>query len=298
MRDSLHVIGHRTLKEIVIPGTHDSAAYKQSDTLMPGTQTNFVEFLIKNSGGLLHETIKKLETTQEIDVYEQLLAGARYIDIRAGWIDGEWMTYHCHVGEKLELVLRDIERFLDFHECEVVIVEISHFKSKNSQPNKEELYRIIMEHLGDKLYPVNYRLDFTVSEVVRSGRRAIVALPKNYDDEGRGIWRNSFIKNTYPDANKLELVKSYNKKLCRDRVMMVENSNHKLLKMSWILTPDIKQLTRALLQIAIEVNKEMSKVFFQESKKREVVYGNILIIDNFAKSEIMYLIYKMNKILP
>lgn len=291
MRDSLHIIGHKTLLEITIPGTHDSAAYRFTNILMPGSQSDFVEFLIKNTGGLIDDTIKHMETTQELNVYEQLLAGARYLDIRAGWLNNEWLTYHCHVGDKLEKVLLDVKRFLDCFDCEIVIVEISHFRSKNSTPNVDELHRIIFSSLGEHMFPVRYNLDFTIGEMIESQKRAIVTVPK-YFDENRGLWKSKFLKNTYPEKNKVELVRKYNKTLVKGWT-----ERKKLLKVSWILTPDLKQFRKSLLGIALEVNKDLTMTFYQKLKKREIRFGNILIIDNFGKSEIMNIIYRMNGII-
>ena len=84
IRDSLHIIGHKTLFDLTLPGSHDTAAFKFRNAVMPGTTSNFVEFLISASGSLIDKNVIKMEQTQELDTYNQLLAGARYLDIRVG----------------------------------------------------------------------------------------------------------------------------------------------------------------------------------------------------------------------
>ena len=293
IRDSLHIIGHKTLFDLTLPGSHDTAAFKFRNAVMPGTTSNFVEFLISASGSLIDKNVIKMEQTQELDTYNQLLAGARYLDIRVGWLNNEWITYHCHVCETLENVLNDISKFLDNHDHEIVIIEISHFKSPDTQ-NVHELYRIIENSIGKHMHPVVDELDFTIIDMIERNKRAIVALSK-YFDPNFNLWSNKFIKNTYPDENEIKEVRNYNKRLIREPNTLYKN---KLLKISWILTPSLKQFSKSLLKIAVDVNHDMHDTYSKMVKKdQNIRFGNILIVDNFDKSEIMKIIYKMNGII-
>lgn len=103
MRD-MAALADRPLKDIVIPGSHDAGTFQ-------------MENRIDNNSS----------QCQEVDIYSQLAAGSRYLDLRA-WkaSDGEYWMYHgaawTHV--KLADVLSDILRFLADNTDEIVIATL------------------------------------------------------------------------------------------------------------------------------------------------------------------------------
>src|SRR5262245_44511944 len=103
MKD-MPLLGDRSLRDIVIPGSHDAGTY-------------LMENRIDNNSS----------QCQEVRVLEQLYAGARYLDLRA-WKgkDDEYWMYHglawTHV--KLAEVLKDIRNFLNTHDGEIVIATL------------------------------------------------------------------------------------------------------------------------------------------------------------------------------
>ena len=253
MRDTLHLIGHKSLTDLVLPGTHDSAAYKFTDKYMPGAQSKKVQRIINLADFLIKNIIKSVEITQELTIYKQLKRGARYLDIRAGWLDHQWYTYHCHAGPTVEKVLKDIQRFLKKHECEVVIIEISHFRNKT--PESEKILKALIEnYLGDMLCDKNPSQNFPLFDIISRNKRAIVCMPKINDPE-KCIWGDSILKNSYPNKNKVRKIKEYNENRIKD------NPPNKLLKISWILTPDASNIKEKLLKLAKGVNDEMLKSF-------------------------------------
>jgi hypothetical protein len=199
MRDSLHLIGHRNLFDLVLPGTHDSAAYKFSDDYMPGSQKKSVQFWINIADRLIKNKIKNIEITQTLDIYHQLKKGARYLDIRAGWFKNKWYTYHCHVGPKLSEVLSDVLKFLEKYKCEVVILEISHFRN-HSPECFEALQKIICKYLGNFLCPLNPEKKFPIFDIIKQGKRAIVMMPKGFNKK-LNIWPDKILKNSYPNKS-------------------------------------------------------------------------------------------------
>ena len=260
MRDSLHLIGHKSLFNLVLPGTHDSAAYEFSDDYMPGSQKKSVQFWINLTDGLIKNLIKNIEITQTLDVYHQLKRGARYLDIRAGWYKKKWYTYHCHVGPTLKKVLTDISKFLNKYECEVVIIEISHFRNHN-QESIEKLKLLIQKHLSKFLCHLDPSTEFPIFNLISSNRRAIVMLPKGHDKK-LFIWSDKALKNSYPNKNKLSEIRLYNE----SRISNIPQN--KLLKISWILTPGGSDLKKNLLKLAKDVNIEKLKSFSKYFKKQ------------------------------
>ena len=88
------------LKDIVIPGSHDSA-------------TKDMIYAAK---------------TQSKTVADQLLCGMRYLDIRVGYKDDVLKIYHGPIyGGKYEPVLKQIQSYVSTHPTEVVILDLQHF---------------------------------------------------------------------------------------------------------------------------------------------------------------------------
>ncbi|XP_044581905.1 PI-PLC X domain-containing protein 1-like [Cotesia glomerata] len=105
-------LGHLKMREVFIPGTHDSAAYNKFQ--------NFRTELI----------IDKYTITQDEDVLAQLIYGARYLDIRVGRYPNSDEIFWGNHGPirivPLRDVIRDVKLFLD-NTNEIVIFDIQEF---------------------------------------------------------------------------------------------------------------------------------------------------------------------------
>lgn len=89
----------KTLRQIVLPGSHDAGMYKGN-----------ADFL-----GL----------AQNQDFYNQLGGGQRYFDLRP---DAGLNVYHGPVkGPSVQVILNDVKRYMDEGHREVVILKFSHF---------------------------------------------------------------------------------------------------------------------------------------------------------------------------
>jgi hypothetical protein len=110
MGDLGNKIGSIYLKDLTIPGSHDSGTYGM---VVPGC------------------------AAQGVNVYEQLRAGARYLDLRAMWHMFDYHIYHGEVASlnKLSSVLDQIQQFLKENKNEVLILDFRLYPRKD----KEEL---------------------------------------------------------------------------------------------------------------------------------------------------------------
>jgi hypothetical protein len=109
------VIKDKTLRQLAIPGTHDAGMYV---------------------GG-----VSSLGKTQDLTIYQQLVEGVRYFDLRPDWytmtlLDGtrvsELRLYHGPVGGPLlDDVLADVVKFMSEPGRELVILKFSHFSGFN-----------------------------------------------------------------------------------------------------------------------------------------------------------------------
>lgn len=114
-----------TLKDIVIPGAHDAGMS-----------------VLTATGGIQKGTINSCNTlTQTQNITNQLQAGIRMFDLRAGLYNGELYARHSSsdcmadamgggYGEKLRPMFENLHNFLTRHPQEIVLITFSHFCEK------------------------------------------------------------------------------------------------------------------------------------------------------------------------
>jgi hypothetical protein len=127
------------LRDMVIPGSHDSAS---------------------SSIGKL-KLFSAVGRTQNVTVAEQLSRGARYLDIRIAGVKGgaasEVIIVHgCLSGGNLVDVVPQISSFLNEHPGEFIFIELVHeFGRDFSAEQKKFALDYLKDQLGDKLYTRN-----------------------------------------------------------------------------------------------------------------------------------------------
>lgn len=87
MAQNSETIKHRTLLNLTLPGSHDSAAYQLNGHIMPGELPWALReiLLLAERLGMSSETyIIKWSETQVLTLPEQLHNGIRFLDLRAG----------------------------------------------------------------------------------------------------------------------------------------------------------------------------------------------------------------------
>lgn len=114
-----------TLKEVVIPGSHDAGMS-----------------ILTATGGIQSSSINECNTlTQVYPVAQQLEQGIRMFDLRIGKLNGKLYTKHCSsncmedamgggYGESLPAVVNSIRNFLNTHKQEFVLLSFTHFCDK------------------------------------------------------------------------------------------------------------------------------------------------------------------------
>jgi hypothetical protein len=130
MGDHNATIGARHLSEIVIPGSHDAGCSRISRAL--GNVTS---------------------QTQGLEIYDQLMAGSRYFDLRA-WLDTDniWKIYHGKDWSTVTLqdAVDQLSTFLEKHPREVVMASLLLEDKPGVFDNK---LKAAWELVFDKLHP-------------------------------------------------------------------------------------------------------------------------------------------------
>ncbi|XP_017765584.1 PREDICTED: PI-PLC X domain-containing protein 1-like [Eufriesea mexicana] len=159
MKDLKSILGPLKMKEIFLPGTHDSASYDEDD----------------NSFNL----IANLAVTQDLDILGQLIHGVRYLDIRVGHYENTkeiWWTNHglFYRSVPLKIVIDQVKLFLNNTE-EIVIMDIREFPiGFNNISDHRALVSYLEEEFRDYYHLNNHGWGITLNEIWSSGRRLII----------------------------------------------------------------------------------------------------------------------------
>ncbi|MTI32099.1 hypothetical protein [Xanthovirga aplysinae] len=167
MYNMMGTIGHKTLGEIVMPGSHDAGMYPTS-----------------------------LGQTQDHNLYQQLTGGVRYFDLRPG-SDGN-IHHGIITGPPVDEVLNDVRKYMAEGHQELVILKFSHYDEFNDNAYVE-LVNKIQNKLGSYLFrnENNARLgEISLSGFLKGGGKVLILCSGNYpiNNAAEGIY-------TYRDWN-------------------------------------------------------------------------------------------------
>lgn len=169
-----HRIKDKKITDLIIPGTHNSGSY---DRFKPEKET----------------LIRKYSLCQDETVWNQLVYGIRYFDLRVSHLDVNrrneklWVVHGpIRMDTTLELVLVSIKNFLEVAPKEVIIIDFHRFEkgfdkgtSKRSiekvQNRHKDILDLIIKHLGDYILPSDsISQNKKLQEIVESNKRVII----------------------------------------------------------------------------------------------------------------------------
>ncbi len=150
MRDLSADIQDKQLKDIKIPGSHDSGTSSIGGPNEPNTWLSpdhpaALTFVLK-------ATVINYAVAQGTNMKTQLEHGVRYLDFRVSPLGDSNTSFRCvHsiYGDDVESSLRDIRDFLRDHPKEIVVLDFQHFFNMNSKARWSNLVGLITRYLGD-----------------------------------------------------------------------------------------------------------------------------------------------------
>ncbi len=132
--------GETTLRQMVIPGTHDSATYNfsSSSDLSPDANAIF---------GAAKGIVSDWGKTQSYNIYDMLQKGIRHFDLRILKHKGEFVNVHSLVGMKVVDVLAQVKQFADEHPFEPIFLEVAKTPGAGDMPALLDLFD---QYVGDR----------------------------------------------------------------------------------------------------------------------------------------------------
>lgn len=277
--------GNLTLKDIVIPGSHDAGM-----SALNGT------------GGKQAGSINNCNTlTQKLNIGKQLNAGIRMFDLRVGSFKNQIYTKHSSsdcmaeamgggYGERFADILDSVKTFLNEHKKEFIILTFSHFCPKEASAKDVASY--IFSALGRERIFNNQSKSIDQIRLDQLAGKVIVTF-EQYASADKLIDSNSMtdksktflnIRRAYAATNQV------NKLLTKEELFFTSMksgvSNNDLVRLDW-------QLTQSSDEAALVCND------FQDENVDPVINGIMLLTNVIKKNKsIIDMANAGNKYLP
>lgn len=272
-------IGNKSLRNIVIPGTHDSGTHSINessdfapdntlDTILANIQSikdKINKLFKKDTSSNFKKFISAWSRAQSTSIYDQLQLGIRYLDLRVFQKpNGQMFIVHGMYSDDMDTVINDIKRFIKVHPKEIIILDFNHlYNMKNS-------HEILVKKLNDaftdtngksRMVPASRSINVTPNQLWQNNEQ-IIAL---YDDKDTvskhpELWSQSAIFSPWANKqevndlkNSLQLILDGNlfnndkqNFDCKKANDCEKVSKDKLFVLQGILTPDTKVIVNNL----------------------------------------------------
>ena len=305
MADSAAGIGDVQLKDLVIPGTHDSGSYACSATSTLAPEQDIPQWvnavwLLPGIGGVLGAAgmviIARWARAQGHDIGTQLAAGIRYLDLRVVRDGSGYYTCHSLYSANMTEVIDQIRQFIEKNPKEIVILDFNHLYNMVSPEQHAPLIDAMIAAFGSKMAPSTMSATNLVSDFWRADYQ-IIALYDNADCVKRHfpkLWPQSKISSPWPETASLSELKT------ALEANLSSRPNDKFFVLQGILTPTGGMIAKGLVpltndpssleNLAPAVTPQVTR-WLQEWAKRNM---NIVIVDWFNVSNYVSTIRQIN----
>ncbi|KAG0717644.1 PI-PLC X domain-containing protein 3 [Chionoecetes opilio] len=194
MREQRTDLSGTRLSKVVIPGTHDA-----------GATSYFSSTAAENLVG-------RWTFTQDESLWQVLLFGARYLDMRISYYNNTQDKFYVNHGEIIIAPLRryvdDVVKFM-YQTDEIVIFDIHELvHGFSDQPERhEELIAFLESSFGSHMAPRSLGPDPTLGELWSINRRLIVTYPSNELYDSQYLWHT--VHHLWGNVNTIEDLEAF-----------------------------------------------------------------------------------------
>lgn len=239
MAELIKVAPKIKLRDLIIPGTHDSASYSLS------------AWTLFSAAG----------RTQNVSVYEQLMRGARYLDIRVAGSNQDnaedvYVYHGCLRCARLEEILKEIKVFMDLHPQEFVFCEIvAEYGRLFTDEQKLYTLNLVQETFEEKIYKgksYNQLMNqWSLAQVVTGQKKTMCVmvhpriykfevndveyLEDNIMDEFGFVNSHRWMRSHWHNTRDIEMLKQWN----LEEVKKYGKQDKKMLNNQIVMTPGV-----------------------------------------------------------
>jgi hypothetical protein len=232
-----------TLRDIVLPSTHDSLIYKDVNLQdYDGDKESFVKYIIKfNRLPLLHTKLNNWTVTQNNSIYDQLTNGIRCFDIRVASVGNKCMGIHSFTTDTFYDCLSDIDAFTDENPSEIVVIL---YKSKS-----EICDLALVSKLHKKILPPtsNY-MNLTLDELRKT---PIIMLFVG------GQPSTTIRPYVYPNTIYTDWIRSYSKSDVKNGLIesLSNHTSDNLFRLHWVIEPQMSDVIFSIFSLRRDAQK-------------------------------------------
>lgn len=223
------------INEIVIPGSHDSATDQMTKKSM------YASF--NKMHRLSQDLVCSWAKTQHHSIYEQLMDGIRYLDLRIENHPTGWKTFHGLICNDLNDVLEQIGRYATNHKREIIIIDFQHLVNFEFNDHIKLMEFIIRhESLGARLAGNHLGADGTLLDYWKADKNVIVFYCEGYRHFSHLYWSRAHgIQNPWYNT--------HSKSTLQEKLVMgiQDRQEHQFYVSQLVLTPDALKIVTGLL---------------------------------------------------
>ena len=238
--------------------------------------------------------------TQEESIYNQLVYGIRYFDMRLGYYDDEddendqhenyWIVHGLFKTKNtLKSVCQQIKQFLSKAPKEIIIFDFHSFEEgfandldkKVLKQHFQGFFDIVKSYLNDYLIPYSLGYNVKIDKLIQMNKRVLVGFERKSSKvlESDLLWPN--VKHQWQNKDDVkDLENSFDNNLCKDKSLTLKSAMAEL-------TPDINKVIKdeygGLRKMAEQVNHKFDEWFAH--RWRNCV--NIIAADYFLGSNLV-----------
>jgi hypothetical protein len=312
MQQNLKEIGDLTLAQFTLPGSHDSGSYWLGKELGPiGTRNDVMNSILKLAGKL-HIDYSKISNAfgqaQDIDIYHQAKAGARFFDLRCAWVSkrNRFELFHFMLGNPVESALQQLAQFKRENPNEIIMIHLNQIVGDESPTDSQQriLLQLIHKYFDGQLLPNSYQFDnLTLSQMI-SEKFTVVAVMESaaLAKSDVHVFTGESIINSYANSDSFSSMWSYNNKAFDIFSAQIWPSN-RLRKFSYTLTSQTSTIAkllnpfhqpRNLKDLAKQANDQLAKTL-QAKVKEGKQLGHIIIADWIEWTPFVSIVIQANK---
>lgn len=194
-------IYERSIGQVYLPGSHDSATYKLEHKFGKNqdmtSKLNALRFI--GVGYAVTTIAYKWSQAQNRSIAQQLEDGVRYLDLRVIYRDSKKQFYTVHglYGPSLDDVLGQIVRFLSQNPTEIIVIQVGDLRYMPHGPkDHQELISKLRRAFNTRLV-TNDEVDAPLSELWKNKRQVLL------------IYKNQQISKQYSDVFDPSVIADY-----------------------------------------------------------------------------------------
>jgi hypothetical protein len=270
-------LGNKKIKQICLPGSHDSGTFSISTSSDKITWDNGT---YQDESKLANSVAAPFAKTQDQTILEQLKSGTRFFDFRPYYKGTGDRIYASHmlVGESFKKMLNDVRIFMNSTKGEIVVLNISHFtnfdNSDYSNPNLNTcvqnhtvLARMINNYLGHYLYKNTSHVslgNLSYNQIVSQNSRSskVIVIYKKVS----GLSNSFYSENGFFTSGEANIYDNYAntinyKEMRIDQLSKLKqySGSNQLFLLSWTLTVNFDNVDTAAKSLAsMLMSRDMS----------------------------------------